>query len=184
MIRKAAFALLALAPALAGVTVGQKLPEAEVADKGVMALDGKAIAYRPWKASASHGRVRTVYHLAARMGIDDINKPYIDALIAARLPETLPDSPYKTITVLNLSEANWVTHGVGVSRLEKNQKDTPFAIFVADEKGAARAAWGLQPGQSAVIVVDRDGTVLFFKEGKLSPEEIRKAVGLIQERLK
>jgi uncharacterized protein len=184
MIRAAALVLLSLTPALAGITVGQKLPEALVADKGVMALDGKAITYAPWKATSGTGRVRTLYHLAARMGIDDINKPYIDALIAAKLPETLPDSPYKTVTVLNLSEANWVTHGVGVSRLEKNQRDTPYAVFVADEKGAARAAWGLQPGQSAVIVLDRDGTVLFFKEGKLTPEEIRKAVGLIQEKLK
>ncbi len=183
MIRAAAFALLALAPALAGVAVGQKLPEAQVADKGVMSLDGRAISYRPWKASAAFGRVLTIYHLAARMGIDDVNKAYIDALIAARLPETLPDSPYKTITVLNLAEANWVTHGIGVSRLEKNQRETPYALFVADEKGAARAAWGLRPGQSAVIVVDRDGTVLFFKEGRLSPEEIRTAVALIRARL-
>ncbi|BDU71289.1 YtfJ family protein [Mesoterricola silvestris] len=183
MIRAAALALLALGPILAGIPVGTRLPEAHVADKGLLVLDGKAVTYHPWKASATNGRVRTIYHLAARMGIDDINKPYIDALIAAKLPERLPDSPYKTVTVLNLSEANWVTHGIGVSRLEKNQRDTPYALFVADEKGAARAAWGLAPGTSAVIVLDRDGTVLFFKEGRLSPEEIRMAVGIIQERL-
>jgi len=187
--------VLAWAPCGAGVAVGQKLPEAAVADKGVMVphfkveggrmvMDGKEIGYRPWKVSDSAGRVRTLYHLAARMGIDDVNKPYIDALIAARLPELLPDSPYKTITVLNLSDALWGTHGLGMSSLEKNQRLTPYALFVADEKGAARAAWGLQPKQTAVIILDKDDTVLFFKEGKLSPEEIRQAVGIIQEKLK
>jgi uncharacterized protein len=151
---------------------------------GRMVMDGKEIAYRPWQVSATTGRIRTIYHLAARMGIDDINKPYIDALIAAKLPELLPDSPYKTITILNLADALWGTHGLGSSRLEKSQRETPFALFVADETGAARAAWGLQPKQTAVIVLDKDDTVLFFKEGKLTPEEIAKAVGIIQDKLK
>jgi YtfJ family uncharacterized protein len=195
MIRSAAAVLLALAPCLAGVQVGQKLPEARVADKGLMVprtrveggrmvMDGKDIAYRPWSSQEPAGRVRTLYHLAARMGVDDVNNAYIDALIAAKLPEFLPEGAYKTVTILNLSEANWVTHGIGASRLEKSQRETPYAYFVADEKGAARAAWGLQPGTSAVIVLDRDGTVLFFKEGKLGPEEIAKAVGIIREKLK
>lgn len=193
-LRPALAALLIALPAAAGITVGRKLPPVQVADKGLlvpgtrveggrMVLEGKAIAYRPWSSAEGSGRVRTIYHLAARMGIDDLNKPYIDALIAAKLPELLPDGAYKTITVLNLSEANFITHGVGVSRFEKSQRETPYAVFVADEKGAARAAWGLKPGTSAVIVLDRDDTVLFFKEGKLGPEEIAQAVALIKARL-
>jgi len=191
----AAIAVLAIAPCSAGIAVGQKLPDLEIADRGVMVpkvkveggrmvMDGKDIAYRAWKVSESNGRIRTIYHLAARMGIDDLNKAYIDALIAAKLPELLPDGAYKTITILNLSDALWGTHGMGSSRLEKSQRETPYAIFVADEKGVARSTWGLQPKQSAVIVLDKDGTVLFFKEGKLSPEEIRKAVAIIVDKLK
>lgn len=192
--KRALLAGMVLTQAWAGVTVGHRLPEAVVADKGLlvpatrieggrMVMAGKDIGHAVWRLSDGAGRVRTIYHLAARMGIDDLNKPYIDALIAAHLPETLPDSPYKTITVLNLSEANFLTHGVGVSRFDKSQRETPYAQFVADEKGTARATWGLRPGTSAVIVLDRDGTVLFFKEGKLSPEEIRRAVELIQAKL-
>ena len=193
--KRALLAGMVLTQAWAGVVVGQKLPEAQVADKGLlvpatrveggrMVMAGKEIGHRPWHLADTAGKVRTIYHLAARMGIDDLNKPYIDALIAAHLPETLPDSPYKTLTILNLSEANFLTHGVGVSRFDKSQRETPYALFVADEKGAARAAWGLRPGTSAVIILDRDGTVLFFKEGKLSPEEIRQAVTIIQGKLK
>jgi len=47
----------------------------------------------------------------------------------------------------------------------------------------ALAAWGLQRKESAVIIVDKDNTVLFFKEGKLSPEEIAKAVGILKAKL-
>ena len=190
-----AFSLvLAGVPGSAQTAVGRKLPEVQVADKGEMALPysvqngkmvmaGKAISYHPWKLSASNGRVRTIYHLAAKMGIDNVNKPFIDAIIAAHLPEFLPDSPYKTITVLNLSEANFVTHGVGVSRLEGSQRDSPHALVVADEKGLARAAWGLQSGQSAVVILDKEGTVLFVKEGKLSDAEISQALAIIKGKL-
>jgi len=177
------------------LATGQKLPEVGVTDKGVMVpstriearrmvLDGKDIDYRPWKLSATHGRVRTIYHLAARLGLEDVNKPYIDALIAARLPELLPDAPYKTITVVNIADALWGTRALAVGRMERNQHDFPYALFVADERGLAREAWGLQSGQTAVIILDRKGGILFFKEGKLSPAEIRQAVGIIQAELK
>lgn len=191
----AAALILALTPCAAGVVVGRKLADVQVPDKGLMVprtrvqggrmvMDGKEIAYRPWKLSDSTGRIRTIYHLAARIGIDDVNKAYIDAVIAAHLDEFLPDSRYKTITVLNLSDALWGTHGLGMSRLEGSQRESPHALFVADEKGAARAAWGLKAKESAVIILDRDDTVLFFKEGRLSPEEISRAVGILKEKLR
>ena len=194
-LRAAACILLAFAPCGAGVVVGQKLPEVAVADKGVMVphtrvenarmvLDGRDLTYRPWALQESAGRVRTIYHLAGRLGIENLNKPFIDAIIAAQLPEFLPDSPYKTITVLNLADAAWGVHGIAMGKFETSQREHAHAVYVADEKGAARAAWGLEPKQSAVILLDRDGTVLFFKEGKLSPEEIAQAMGILKDKLK
>jgi len=193
LLRTAAL-LLAFAPCWAGIVVGQKLPEVAVPDKGLMVprvkveggrmvLEGKDLTFRPWKLSDSAGRVRTIYHLAGRIGIDSVNKPYIDAIIAAKLPEYLPDSPYKTLTILNLADALWGTRSIGMGQFEDSQREFPHALYVADEKGAALAAWGLRPKESAVIIVDRDNTVLFFKEGKLSPEEIRQALGLIKGKL-
>jgi hypothetical protein len=187
--------VLCLAPCRAGVVVGQKLPDVQIAEKGLlvprtkvqgdrMVLDGREIGYRPWRLRDTTGRVRTVYHLAARMGIDGVNKPYIDAIIREHLDEFLPGSPYKTVTVLNLADAAWGTHGLGLSRLEGSQRDSPHAIFVADEKGVAQAAWGLKAKESAVIILDRDDTVLFFREGRLSPEEIRTAIGILKGKLR
>lgn len=42
---------------------------------------------------------------------------------------------------------------------------------------------GAKEKESAVIIVDKEGKVLFFKEGKLSPEEIKLAVSKIKEAL-
>jgi len=194
VLHAAACILLAWAPCGAGVVVGQKLPSVAVADRGVMVphvkvvdarmvLDGADIAYRPWTLAETAGRVRTIYHLAGRIGIEGVNKDFIDAIIAAKRPEFLPDSPYKTITILNLSDTLWGTHGIASGKFETSQRQFPHALYVADEKGVARAAWDLQPRQSAVIILDRDDTVLFFKEGKLSPGEIRAAIDLIRGKL-
>ena len=183
-----------LTAAAQGLVVGRKVPGVAIADRGVlvpattvvngrMVLASQDLGHQAWNPRLMLGRVWTLYHLAARSGADELNKPYIDALIAAKLPEFAPDGGYKTVTVLNLDDALWGTAGIGRSRLEKSQREVPYAFHVEDEKGLGRAAWGLQPKSSAVAVVDRDGTVLFAKDGKLSPEEIIKAVSIIKERL-
>lgn len=193
---RAAILWLALVPTavFAGLQVGKKLPDVAVQAGGIlvprckvvngrMVLEQKELTRRPWHSKETEGRIETVYHLAARMGIDDLNKPFIDALIAAKLPEFTPDGAYKTTTVLNLDDALWGTTGLGRSRLEGSQRDFPHAFHVLDEKGVARAAWDLKSKSSAVIVLDRDGTVLFFKEGKLNAEEISRALGIIRGKL-
>jgi YtfJ family uncharacterized protein len=178
----------------APVQVGRRLPEVVIRDEGAfvprcqvvngrMTLLSPQLGLRPWDLREMDGRIRTLYHLAARLGIDDVNKPFIEALKAAKLPETTPDGAYKTITILDLSDALWGTTGLGRSRLASSQRDYPWAIHVLDDRGVARAAWGLPPKQSSVIILDRDDTVLFFKVGRLSPEEIRQAVGIIKEHL-
>ncbi len=191
------FLLLGAQIASAGtIKVGEKLPEITIKEKGVMIpeydivedrmvfrKDGR-ISYQEWGSKELSGRIRTIYHLAARDGIDQINEPYIDALIKAKLPEALPDSPYKTITILNLDDALWGTSGIAGRRLEKSQREFPYACYVADEDGLAIKTWGLKEKESAVIVLDPEDRVIFFKEGKLNKEEIQTAVALIKSELK
>ena len=178
-----------------GITVGQKLPPVVVEKKGQMVIeydvvndvmtykDGTDIQYETFNSSALNGKIRTIYHLAARTGIDDINNPYIDALIAAQLPEKQPDSAYKTVTILNTDDALWGTAGIASGQLEDSQKETAYAYYVVDEKGVALQTWQLKKKGSAVIVLDRDGTVLYFKDGKLSDNDIASAVAIIKEKL-
>jgi predicted transcriptional regulator len=46
-----------------------------------------------------------------------------------------------------------------------------------------RNAWGLAPESSAVIILNRAGKVVFFKDGQLSQAEIDRAVQLIKQNL-
>ena len=52
-----------------------------------------------------------------------------------------------------------------------------------DSEGIARQAWGLRKKSSTVIILDAEGKVIFFKDGKLSQREIEKAVALIEKEL-
>jgi hypothetical protein len=54
---------------------------------------------------------------------------------------------------------------------------------VVDSNGLALKKWGLQPKNAAVILLDRDGTVLYFKEGKMSDADIASVIALIQKHL-
>ncbi len=170
-------------PAISVQDKGRLLPEYEIVENKMVFKEGTQIGYRPWTSKELTGKIRTVYHLAGRIGMDDINQAYIDALIGANLPQKLPDALYKTVTILNTDDAMWGTAGIAISRMEDSQKVYPHAEYVIDAEGAALATWGLQPKNSAVIIVDADGKVLFFKEGKLTENEITDAVALIKQKL-
>lgn len=187
--------VLALAPAAvrAGeIKVGEPLPEVAVTDKGWLVPEytieggvmvhkpGTSITHRPFNSNELKGKIRTIYHLAARIGMDEVNKPFIDAIIAAKLPQKLPDSPYKTVTILNVGDALWGTAGLAHARMESSQKEFPHAEYVIDSTGAVLAAWGLEPKNSAVIIIDAEGKVLWWKQGKMTPEEIDEAMGIIK----
>jgi hypothetical protein len=177
------------------IVVGEKMPHVVIEDKGEMIIDytivdgtmtyksGSEIAYKMFNSNELQGKIRTIYHLAARSGIDAINQPFIDALIAAKLPETLPDSPYKTLTILNTDDALWGTASIANGQLADSQKETAYANYVVDKKGLAANAWGLQKKSSAIIVVGSDNQVLYFRDGKMSADEIATAVALIKSAL-
>ena len=177
------------------IVVGQKLPSVTIEKAGQMVFDyeivdgamvykkGSKITHKTFNSDDLNGKVYSIYHLASRSGVDGINQPYIDALTAAKLPQYEPDSPYKTLTILNSDDALWGTASVAVGMFEGSQKKLAHDYYVVDSEGKALSAWGLQPKNSAVIVLDREGTVLYFKEGKMSDADIATAIEIIQQQL-
>ena len=178
-----------------GIVVGEKLPSVTIEKKGQMVVesvvvdnimvlkDGTDISYETFNSDDLTGKIRTVYYMAARTGIEDINQPFIDGLIAAKLPEFTPDGGYKTTTILNTGDAMWGTSGIAAGRLEDSQSETAYAFFVIDSEGLGLKAWGLKKKGTAIIVLDRDGKVLYFKDGEMSADEIASTVALIEKHL-
>ncbi|CCJ89822.1 Protein ytfJ precursor [Cronobacter turicensis 564] len=67
--------------------------------------------------------------------------------------------------------------------LESTKKEYPSSIFVLDGTGAVQRAWRLQPGGSAVVVLDKDGRIRFAKDGALTADEVRQVMTLLRSLL-
>ena len=55
--------------------------------------------------------------------------------------------------------------------------------MVLDEEGTVASAWDLAQESSAIIVQDKQGNVLFVKEGALNESEIKQVISLVKENL-
>ncbi len=84
----------------ADISVGDRLPATTIDDLGLITFD-YAIendqmvckkeftpAYRAWSTSELAGKVTILFHLAARMGMYQINEEFLDAIAEANMPRT------------------------------------------------------------------------------------------------
>ena len=55
--------------------------------------------------------------------------------------------------------------------------------MVLDENGVVANTWALQEESSAIVVQDKQGKILFVKEGALTSDEINQVLALIQENI-
>lgn len=158
------------------ITLNQSLPQATVADKGEILLNGKDVAFQTWKSTALAGKVRIVHHLAGRSAAKEKNQAVIDAIKAAHFPA----AKYQTTTIINADDA---VVGTGVfvkNSAEKGKKENPHSQVVLDDNSSVKNAWGLKEKESAIIVLDKSGKVKFVKEGKLSASEIQNVIELVR----
>ncbi|MGL6231287.1 YtfJ family protein [Aeromonas rivipollensis] len=173
---------LALLPTLVlahNIKESAQVPLVNIGDKGELVLKEKEISYQPWQSKVLTGKVFLIQHIAGRSSAKELNAPMIEAIKAAKLPH----DKYQTVTIINSNDAIWGTSGFVKSSAEDSKKEFPWSTMVLDAKGMARNAWDLVPESSAIIVLDKEGKVLFAKDGQLDATEITKVMGLIQSHL-
>jgi YtfJ family uncharacterized protein len=171
--------LVSFAAQAATITVGAPVPPVSITEKGELVLKDGDVVYQPWDTSMLEGKVQVLQHLAARMSASKINEPFTDALTAARFS---PEQQVTT-TVINTSDLLWGTTGFVNSELKANKKKYPHARLIADASGKALQAWDLKKENSAIAILDKTGKVIFFKEGAMTPDEIKSALELIRSNL-
>ncbi|TNI78897.1 YtfJ family protein [Aeromonas sobria] len=173
---------LALLPSLVfahNIKDGNPVPLVNVNDQGELVLNGKDIGYQPWQSQALTGKVFMIQHIAGRSSAKELNAPMIEAIKAAKLPQ----DKYQTVTIINSNDAIWGTSGFVKSSAEDSKKEFPWSAMVLDAKGMARNAWDLTPESSAIILLDKEGKVLFAKDGPLDANNITTVMGLIKSHL-
>ena len=173
---------LALLPTLVlahNIKESTQVPLVNIGDKGELVLKDKEVSYQPWQSKVLTGKVFLIQHIAGRSSAKELNAPMIEAIKAAKLPH----DKYQTVTIINSSDAIWGTSGFVKSSAEDSKKEFPWSAMVLDAKGMARNAWDLAPESSAIIVLDKEGKVLFANFNEPAATEITKVMGLIQSHL-
>ncbi len=171
------FALAATAASpLFALETGTSLPEISIESKGEILLEGDTVSYTAWHSSQLKGKIRTLQHIAGRTSAKEINQPFIDALKTAQLsPEH-----YQTTTIINVDDAIFGSSSIVSNKAESKKAEYPHSSIVIDEKSSAIKPWGLKHKGSAIIILDRQGRILFFKDGKMSETEIQETLALIK----
>lgn len=180
--RICAVLMLLLAPwraSAAAIEVGKPLPGVAIADRGeLLPVDGKA-RYQPWHSHALRGQLVVLQHMSARLSAKAMLQKFNDDMEQrAYTPEQV-----RVAVVVNLDDALWGTTALIESELTGNKKKHPQSNIVADTTGLARKTWGLQEKSAALMLLDRDGSVLFFSEGKVHKAGRDEVFALIEQRL-
>ncbi len=174
--------LISLTPSLAlahNLAVGETLPDAKVAAYGEIVMQGKGVAYQPWATQNMLGKVRVIQAIAGRSSAKEMNSALMSAITAAEFPQ---DS-YQTTTIINQDDAIWGTGSFVKSSAQDSKQEFPWSSMVLDKNGVIASSWALQESSSAIIVQDKQGKVLFVKEGALTTEEINQVLGLIKQNI-
>jgi YtfJ family uncharacterized protein len=161
-----------------GIAPGEALPPLTVDDIGELVLRDDEVEYSPWKTvGMAGGRVHVIQYMAARMSAKAMNEPFTERLKAAKLPL----DRYHVTTIVNVDDAMFGTRGFVMAELESNKRRYFKSTIVADARGEGLRVWSLQPRSSAIIIVDPDHRVRFFREGALSEPEIGAALDIVRD---
>jgi YtfJ family uncharacterized protein len=169
----AAFLALLLVPAAAwaGAEVGQVPAKVELKDKLGGRLDGTL-----WSSDEMKGKVHVLFYVDPDE--KDTNNEASDALEK----EKFPAQKFQSVAVINMG-ATFMPNFLISSSLKEKQEKYPRTIYVRDYKKVLVKEWKLGDDSSDIMALDKQGRVIFRKDGKLTPEEIRQLISAIKQNM-
>ncbi len=157
--------------AVAAPPVGQPLPKVTISGKDGGRVDGK-----PWSSDEFQGTMQIVFY------IDPDERALNDPLTYALQGQEFPKEHFRSVAIINMA-ATWLPNAAIASNLKKKQEEFPLTVYVKDLRRIMVQKWQLADDNNDVVLVDRDGKVIFAKDGKLSDAEVAQVIQLIRERL-
>ena len=134
-------------------------------------IDGSA-----WESSMLKGKIHTLFYVDPDKR--DLNNPLADALKARKFDRKKVTS----VAVINLA-ATWLPNVFVESKLKEKQKKFPHTIYVKDKKKVLVKQWDLADDNSDILIFDQKGKLIYKKFGKVSNEEIKEIIALIENNL-
>jgi YtfJ family uncharacterized protein len=153
------------------VEMGEIPPKAELKEELGGRLDGK-----PWSSEELRGKVHVLFY------VDPDEKDTNNDASEALDKEKFPSDKLQSVGVINMA-ASWLPNFAISSSLKDKQKRYPRTIYVRDYKKTLVNAWKMADDSSNVLAFDRQGKLIFRKDGKLTTEEIRTLIKAIRDHL-
>jgi len=138
--------------------------------------DGGLVSGGAWESSMLKDKVYVVFY------VDPDEKDKNEALADALHEAKLDHSKYTTVAIVNLA-ATWKPDMIIEALLKAKQKKFPNALYVKDKRKVLVKEWGLKDDESDIMVFDKDGKLIFIKEGKLNNSEINQVIQLIKSKI-
>lgn len=160
------------------ITLGQALPRLDIPQPGEIRLASSGeIHHAPWSSGDldSDSRIHILQYMAGRPAVERRVRHFAEALERLELDA----STYQLTSIVNLADVTLGASGLALREMEKNKPLHPRTILVGDAEGRGRISWNLQPRNVALVILDREGKVAFFREGTLDDADTGHALALI-----
>ena len=160
--------------------VGQPVTPITIAESGEMLLnDDGSFSYRPWKSSQFAGKIRIVQYIAGRTSAKKKNSLLIKAVKAANFPS----DRFQPTTIVNTDDAIPGSGFFVRGKLEKNKRRYAWSQFIVDSEGLGRRVWHLKEESSTILLLDKQGRVLWAKDGALTTDEVNQLLAQVHDLL-
>jgi len=153
------------------IEIGAIPPTVELKEKLGGRLDGT-----PWSSAELQGKVSVLFY------VDPDEKDTNNEASEALNKEKFSDDTYQSFGIINMA-ATWMPNFAISSALKKKQKRYPKTIYVRDYKKVLVDAWNIADDSSNVLAFDKQGVLIFRKDGKLNAAEIQMLIKVIREHL-
>lgn len=140
---------------------------------------GKVKDGSPWDTSKLTGRVNVIFY------VDPDERTLNDAAVEALRNDTTIDSKndnFSTNVVINM-DATWLPNAFVGGLIEDSQEENPDTVYVFDYIEKLHKEWGIATDSYDIIVLDKEGKVVFSKDGELSSNDIQAMLKAIHDNL-
>jgi len=167
----ALLALLMINQAAQAVEIGEIPPKVELKEKLGGRLDGK-----PWSSEELQGKVYVLFY------VDPDEKDTNNDASEALDREKFSSDKFQSVAIINMA-ATWLPNFAISSSLKEKQKRYPTTLYVRDNKKVVVNVWKIADDSNDVLAFDKQGRLIFRKDGKLTEGDIKMLIGVIRDHL-
>jgi hypothetical protein len=153
------------------IELGQIPPKVELHEGLGGRLDGTA-----WRSDELKGKVHVLFY------VDPDEKDTNNDASEALDKEKFPAEKFQSVAIINMA-ATWMPNFAISMSVEDKQKRYPRTIYVRDYKKVLVDAWKIADDSSNILAFDKQGKLIFRKDGKLGPEDIQKLIKTVKDNL-